>query len=122
MLRLVCAFIAVFVAYAHAWGPLTHQLFSCAFVSPFNCSDVNGAFVLGAFSPDAIKKTQPLLHSFDYGTFQLEAAFSSSAPAAFDAVSFSQVCGGFSTGFFSSHTSLGMTKPHFLATVRSRHM
>ena len=62
------------LSYTKSWGPLTHQLFSCAFVSQEDCISSSGSFVLGAFSPDAFKKIRPGFHSLEFAEFQVEFA------------------------------------------------
>lgn len=78
----------------HAWGPITHQIFTCAVVPLSECIDTtNGVFILGSFSPDVFKKNYPIVHSFEYASFQLSYARQLHAQGSvpgFDAVRFSQ--------------------------------
>ena len=80
LLAMFCLWAALLLlGVAHAWGPLSHQLFACFTVSPVNCTSPDGSLVLGAYAPDAIKPVQPALHSFAFGIFQLQRAFQQAA-------------------------------------------
>lgn len=86
---IVAACIAPLVS---AWGPLSHQLFACALVTPADCVLVDGSFVLGAFSPDAFKTQHRQMHDFGFASAQVDYARSLPQPASpshFNATAFS---------------------------------
>lgn len=95
---LVVSVVAVLISTAAAWYPISHTNFSCEYEGGLSiCAGdaVRQSFLVGSFSPDALKKIDLLFHTFEFAKFQYDFAVKSADR--FKSAEFSPV--GYAAGF-----------------------